>query len=180
MKIKDTGNRVKFNTGAEKDIAEGRGRYDLLPLETLSMLYREQDREGTAKFIDCIYTSLTVTKINDKIKSLNQALKAFIDYITEESLDTFVPVIALMFEKGAKKYAERDWEKGRPMIVYVNSILRHFFQYVNGETDEDHKAAVVWNLMTCMDTIRRLPSMAYTLNEITEPREITTKKFTKQ
>ena len=61
------------------------------------------------------------------------------------------------------------------MIVYVNSILRHFFQYVNGETDEDHKAAVVWNLMTCIDTIRRLPSMTYTLKEITEPIEITTK-----
>lgn len=31
MKIKDSGNRREFNTGAVRDMAEGKGRMDLLP-----------------------------------------------------------------------------------------------------------------------------------------------------
>ena len=31
MQIKDSGNRREFNTGAVRDMAEGKGRMDLLP-----------------------------------------------------------------------------------------------------------------------------------------------------
>lgn len=166
--IKDTGQRTLFDTGAEKDLGGNRGRYDLLPLETLSLIYKYKGDESKSEFLRYIYESLADKEINNKVTYLIKALKAFIREILGKGLDKVVPDIAILYEKGAAKYAERDWEKGRPMIVYINSTLRHFFQAINGENDEDHYSAVVWNLLSCIDTIRRLPKLAYTLDIITD------------
>lgn len=165
---KDTGERTKFNTGAEKDLGGIRGRYDLLPLETLSLIYKHQGDETIFEFLDNIYQALVVKDTTSKAKHLATALRYFTTKILGVKLNKVVPSVAVMFELGAKKYSERDWEKGRPMIVYINSTLRHFFQVLNEETDENHEAAVVWNLLTCIDTIRRLPSLAYTLDVFKE------------
>ena len=39
MEIKDSGNRREFESGCVRDIAEGKGRCDLLPLDVICMLY---------------------------------------------------------------------------------------------------------------------------------------------
>jgi hypothetical protein len=57
------------------------------------------------------------------------------------------------------------------MEIFINSTLRHFLQYLNKETDENHGIAVVWNLISCIDTIRRMPSLAYTAPTYVEDRE---------
>ena len=38
--IKDSGNRREFETGAVRDIQEGKGRCDLLPLDVVANLFR--------------------------------------------------------------------------------------------------------------------------------------------
>lgn len=38
MEIKDSGNRRQFETGAVRDMQEGKGRYDLMPMEALRRL----------------------------------------------------------------------------------------------------------------------------------------------
>lgn len=48
-------------------------------------------------------------------------------------------------ERGAAKYAERNWEKGIPISRCVASLRRHFMAYMMGKTDEDHMAAVRTN-----------------------------------
>lgn len=51
--------------------------------------------------------------------------------------------------KGAKKYAPRNWMKASGPEEYARfkrSLLRHLVAYLNGETDEDHAAAVIFNL----------------------------------
>lgn len=51
--------------------------------------------------------------------------------------------------KGAKKYEARNWMKAYTPDVLERaqrSVLRHLLQYLNGETDEDHAAAVIFNL----------------------------------
>jgi len=53
--------------------------------------------------------------------------------------------LAQHFEKGAVKYNPRNWEKGQPLSRYVDSALRHLFDYLEGKRDEDHLAAVMWN-----------------------------------
>ena len=37
--IKDSGNRREFESGAVRDIQEGKGRCDLLPLDAVGLMY---------------------------------------------------------------------------------------------------------------------------------------------
>lgn len=51
--------------------------------------------------------------------------------------------------KGAVKYAARNWMKARGQEEYERfraSAARHFRQWFRGDTDEDHAAAVYFNL----------------------------------
>lgn len=48
---------------------------------------------------------------------------------------------------GAKKYAERNWEKGMPLSRCVASLFRHTLAYMMGKKDEDHAAAIMCNAM---------------------------------
>jgi hypothetical protein len=54
--------------------------------------------------------------------------------------------LAVHFENGAKKYGDRNWEKGQQMSRYLDSALRHLFRYLEGHRDEDHLAASMWNV----------------------------------
>lgn len=51
--------------------------------------------------------------------------------------------------KGAVKYAPRNWmlASGEAELErFRQSALRHLMQWLNGDTDEDHAAAVIFNL----------------------------------
>ena len=58
--------------------------------------------------------------------------------------------IAKWYELGARKYADRNWEKGMPFSRYVDSAKRHLNKYVMGMEDEDHLAAACWNIIAIM------------------------------
>jgi len=55
--------------------------------------------------------------------------------------------VAKWYELGAKKYADRNWEKGIPFSRCIDSAKRHIDKYIMGMTDEDHLSAAVWNLL---------------------------------
>lgn len=57
---------------------------------------------------------------------------------------------AALMARGAEKYSDRNWEKARTMEElerYLDSAFRHFMQWISGEEDEDHAAAVMFNIM---------------------------------
>jgi hypothetical protein len=58
--------------------------------------------------------------------------------------------IAIHYENGAKKYADRNWERGMPFSRCIDSAKRHLDQYVMGEKNEDHLSAAIWNLMAIL------------------------------
>jgi len=90
-KVKDSGERRKFGTGAVRDMALGKGRYDLIsPL----------------------------------------AMKR----------------LAKHYQNGSLKYGDRNWEKGIPLNSYLDSAMRHLFNYLEGLRDEDHLSACLWNV----------------------------------
>ncbi len=60
--------------------------------------------------------------------------------------------VAQHFEAGAKKYADRNWEKGIPTNRYFDSAMRHLHKAQAGHTDEDHLAAAAWNVLCLMQT----------------------------
>lgn len=52
--------------------------------------------------------------------------------------------------KGALKYGERNWEKGMPRSRFIASALRHLYKWIMGSREEDHLAAVCFNIMAIM------------------------------
>lgn len=54
-------------------------------------------------------------------------------------------ILSRMYARGAVKYGDRNWQKGIPTSRFFDSMLRHAFQAADGQTDEDHLAAVIWN-----------------------------------
>jgi len=49
------------------------------------------------------------------------------------------------FEDGASKYGAGNWMKGIPLSRYQDAIMRHTLAAAEGQTDEDHIGAILWN-----------------------------------
>ena len=64
--------------------------------------------------------------------------------------------LAIHYENGARKYGDRNWEKGQPIGRYIDSARRHINAYLNGSDEEDHLAAVAWNALAAIETEHRV------------------------
>jgi hypothetical protein len=56
---------------------------------------------------------------------------------------------AALLGRGAEKYAARNWELAstpEELARFRESAFRHFVQWMAGEADEDHAAAVLFNI----------------------------------
>jgi hypothetical protein len=51
---------------------------------------------------------------------------------------------------GAKRYTERNWEKGIPVSRCIASLYRHLVAYHVGERKKDHSAAIMCNASIIM------------------------------
>lgn len=56
------------------------------------------------------------------------------------------------YAAGAEKYGDNNWRKGIPMQRTLASLERHLADWKEGKTDEDHGAAVLWNMLSLMWT----------------------------
>lgn len=76
--------------------------------------------------------------------------------------------LAIIFEEGTQKYAERNWEQGIPFSRVLDSALRHLVQYLEGRDDEDHLARCVWNLCALLhyDEAIKLGLLPEDLNDL--------------
>ena len=79
--------------------------------------------------------------------------------------------IAKHYENGAVKYDDRNWEKGQPLSIYLDSAARHINHILSGDIDEDHAAAVCWNMEALMETKYRieLGILPKELNDLPDP-----------
>lgn len=58
--------------------------------------------------------------------------------------------LAALYGRGAEKYDERNWEQANSraeMDRMKASAFRHFMQWMCGETDEDHAAGAMFNII---------------------------------
>lgn len=145
--IKDSGERRSFETGAVRDIAEGKGRCDLLPLKLLANRLENK----TFSFIDEYIRGGDVV-------SLWYAIDAFIE---KQGLDiqTVFLEVSKQYEEGCQKYGERNWEKGIPLHCYIDSGVRHYLKVLRGDTDEPHDRAFVWNMLGAIWTHINKPEL---------------------
>lgn len=102
--MQDGGTRVDCGTGALRETEAGKGRFDLIPPESMMR-------------------------------------------------------IARWYEQGSEKYGDRNWEKGIPVSRCLSAAFRHLYKYLAGWDDEDHLAAVAWNVMAIMWFEARRPEM---------------------
>ena len=57
--------------------------------------------------------------------------------------------LAMHLTKGAQKYSKRNWLQASGQAEldrFRESAVRHFVQWLHGDTDEDHAAAVFFNV----------------------------------
>jgi hypothetical protein len=69
--------------------------------------------------------------------------------------------LAAVLTKGAAKYADRNWEKGLPLLQTLASAERHIAAYkagqdVDPETGLSHLAHAATNLLMALETHRRV------------------------
>lgn len=155
--ILDSGNRREFESGAVRDIQEGKGRCDLLPLDVVAEIIRgvlDKYREGDPYYPP--FREIARFQETGDEKYLITALRlsgVFNNYFT-----MFLEV-AIHFEEGAKKYGENNWQKGIPVHCYIDSAIRHYLKFLRGDTDEPHDRAFCWNLMCAAWTCKHMPEL---------------------
>ena len=161
--IKDSGNRREFETGAVRDICEGKGRCDLMPLEIVEKLISLYSRNDKLLNEASIIHEIHIFQCSGIVDSLFLALHAFslIDSVKTKWPDIYTMLldVAKQFEDGAKKYGEYDWQKGIPTHCYIDSAVRHYLKFLRGDKDEPHDRAFVWNIMCCIWTCANKPEL---------------------
>lgn len=89
-------------------------------------------------------------------------------------------LLAKHMEKGYKKYGtdpltgvpepawRNNWTRGQPLSRYLDSATRHLTKFCANETDEDHLTAAIWNLLSLLETGRRIEDglLSRELNDI--------------
>lgn len=151
--IKDSGNRTEFSTGAVRDIQEGKGRCDLMPLDVVAMIL-DDDEEEPYNVMKCIHDFIAT---ND-IQNLRDAIYIF-RIMEWPDTETMLLDVAKHFEDGAVKYGENNWQKGIPVKRYIDSAARHYLKVLRGDNDEPHERAFVWNIMCAIWTCIHKPEL---------------------
>lgn len=141
--IKDSGDRREYATGAVRDMAEGKGRCDLLPLDVAARILQDGK----------VLRLISEFQRSEDTRFLYEALDIFRNSCDWDD-STMLLEVAKHMEDGAKKYGERNWEKGLPVDCYIDSAVRHYLKLLRGDDDEPHDRAFCWNMLCCLWTIR--------------------------
>ena len=143
--IKDSGDRTEFSTGAVRDMHEGKGRCDLMPLDVVARI-----------LADNVLVPIHSFQESGQVDYLYDVLR--FHTIFEDPYTMFLEV-AKHFEDGATKYGPDNWRKGIPVNCYIDSAVRHYLKYLRGDTDERHDRAFVWNILCCIWTVENMPEL---------------------
>lgn len=147
-KIKDSGERMEFETGAVRDIQKGKGRCDLMPLDVVGEYMNDLVIGHLSAFV----------KFGDPV-ILMSVLDAFRGDDPFKDKPTMFLEVAKHFEEGAEKYGENNWQKGIPVRRYVDSAVRHYLKYLRNDRDEPHDRAFCWNIMCAIWTCKHKPEL---------------------
>jgi len=145
--LKDSGARREFGTGAVRDITEGKGRCDLLPLGIIGSALQDRVLINIESYI--------------RYGDLNFLWCAIIEF-TEQTFGniyTGLLEVSKQYEDGARKYSDRNWEKGIPVHCFIDSGVRHYLKFKRGDTDEPHDRAFIWNMLGAIWTHQNKPEL---------------------
>lgn len=147
MEILDSGHRKQFESGAVRDARPGVGRCDLLPLGIIGK-YTE----------DWVFNCIEIYIRTGNVDALWEAFKYLCNKAYGNILTGLLEV-SKQYEEGAKKYGERNWEKGIPLHCYIDSAVRHYLKWLRGDKDEPHDKAFIWNILGAIWTHKNKPEL---------------------
>lgn len=160
----DSGNRKEFSTGAVRDIHEGKGRCDLLPLDVIDQwlfdyaIWETNRTEGIDSLPETL-TSIDHFMNANTVAPLYLALCKFVDEAFCHDLSEALLELAKHYEDGAKKYSDNNWKLGIDLHCYIDSAIRHYIKWLRGDDDEPHARAVLWNLVGAIWTFKHKPEL---------------------
>lgn len=146
---KDSGKREEFSSGMVRDTQDDKPRYDLIDLD----MERKTRR------------ALHILRAEDALLlwlagvGHGEDILAHLAMIDGEPEAFFAGWAALM-ARGAKKYGEENWRQATgeaELKRFKASAKRHFYQARRGDTDEDHRAAVAFNVAGAEMVRQRIP-----------------------
>lgn len=152
-RILDSGDRTEFESGAVRDMREGKGRCDLLPLDVVAAYICEYNDDT-----DHVLWALKEFQNTGCTSYLYSALNSFEERHWDNCY-TLCLEVAIHFEEGAKKYGDNNWRKGIPVRCYIDSAIRHYLKWVRGDKDEPHDRAFCWNIMCAIWTCIHKPEL---------------------
>ena len=150
--IKDSGTRRQFDTGCVRDIADGKGRCDLIPLDVVA---------GYLSFLgeyDNVLLNISQYIYSGDTEFVYRAIENF-QGLARWGVSKMLLEVSKHYEDGANKYEERNWEKGMPLHCYIDSGVRHYLKYRRGDQDEPHDRAFVWNMLGALWTQTHKPEL---------------------
>lgn len=148
--IVDSGTRREFDTGAVRDIAEGKGRMDLCPLDLIGKCIGGDAEE--------ILTNLELFKLTGAKEFIEDALNDFIETYFDDPCTAMLEY-SIHTEEGCSKYGDYNWQRGMPWHTFLDSGARHFVKHLRGDDDERHDRAFVWNMMSLLWMIDHKPEL---------------------
>lgn len=171
--VKDSGERQQFDTGSKRDTDAGKGNPHLIagePFLRVKQYHKSkgtcyetsfvEDKEAVASEIEnCLweYTQLVQNR-EDNIGKLYEALQLTCYLIALDEGKPYNHIycaynrLAIHYQNGAKKYDANNWRLGQPVSRYFDSANRHLWKILANQTDEDHYAALLWNLVAIIQT----------------------------
>lgn len=156
--LKDSGARREFSTGAVRDIAEGKGRCDLLPLDSIANMSDEYDLLRHFEYFrvdrNIFHLNRILHLISDPKYMIGKVGRPMFKNSSEMLLE-----VSRQYEDGAAKYSERNWQQGIDLHCFIDSGTRHYIKWVGEWDDEPHDRAFVWNILGAMWTYRHKPEL---------------------
>lgn len=143
MAILSSGNMRDFG-GAVRDMGDGKGRFDLIPLDVMAAVMNNP-----------MIGYMSMFENDGDIAHLYDALDVFCTEAYEGNRCKMMLEVAKHYEEGCKKYGTDNWKRGDgiPVWSYIDSTCRHYLKWLDGQTDESHDRAVTWNLMCLLWTL---------------------------
>lgn len=157
-KVLDNGDRQEFETGSKRDTAEGKGMPHLLPGEVMNpIIFRDIDPsliniESLLFQYNLISSKDTFEKETQIIVDASIRAMDYLMKLENNSIYNTMVRFSKHYENGAKKYGDNNWRKGQPISRYYDSAMRHLWRLMDGDIEEDHASALLWNLTCILQT----------------------------
>lgn len=148
MELNDSGKRTEFSTGAVREIDEEKGRCDLV----YNRAYGELMGDSIPSLIE------SFVRAGSRINLLS-SLMEFVTKYYNGDFETAYLELSKHYADGAKKYSDRNMEKGIPFHCFIDSAMRHYVKFKRGDKDEPHDRAFMWNIFTLLYMMDYHPEM---------------------